>query len=369
MPWPDSDNAIPQSIVDIDARLLALEQEKNELLTFREHLQKSSQSPPVSDSYSTEQKIQVFRNLFRGRSDIFANRWQNQQGRSGYSVACNNEWGKGICHKPRVKCQDCSHRQFTEINDQLIYRHLTGQQVVGLYPLMHDNTCYFLAADFDKGQWQEEVQAMSQACANFGIPHAIEISRLGNGAHLWIFFKNKVPAKEARLLAFGLLDKAMDVLTNLSFDSYDRLLPNQDILPEGGFGNLIALPLQREARLAGNRDFQNASNLGFFVGSVREGIGAMQTDAQEQADTLNTIFGIGLGMTGLAVPGGQTLAKAALVLAKPLSTNIINSVTSDLAGGNTSLGDAIEQLALPEKVYSSDVTGPFGDAIDAVVRN
>ncbi|WP_292952017.1 MULTISPECIES: DEAD/DEAH box helicase [unclassified Neptuniibacter] len=123
---------------------------------------------------------------------------------------------------------------------------------------MHDNTCFFLAADFDKGKWQEEVKAMSVACRCFEIPHVIEISRSGNGAHLWIFFKEKVPAKEARLLGFGLLDKAMEVYPNLSFDSYDRLFPNQDILPEGGFGNLIALPLQREARLSGNSSFVDA---------------------------------------------------------------------------------------------------------------
>lgn len=244
-----------QSIAEIDSRLVALEQEKKQLLALREQLQQPPSNTSDSPLYSPEQKIAIFRGLFRGRADIFANRWQNKQGRSGYSVACNHEWVQGICHKPRIKCQDCNHRQFTELNDQIIYRHLAGQQIVGLYPLMHDNTCYFLAADFDKCQWQDEVKAMSKACQNFGIPHAIEISRSGNGAHLWIFFNEKVPAKEARLLGFGLLDKAMEFYPNLSFDSYDRLFPNQDILPECGFGNLIALPLQKEARLSGNSSF------------------------------------------------------------------------------------------------------------------
>ena len=244
-----------QSTAEIDARLAELEQEKKQLLALREQLQQPPSNTSDSPLYSPEQKIAIFRGLFRGRADIFANRWQNKQGRSGYSVACNNEWVQGICHKPRIKCQDCNHRQFTELNDEIIYRHLAGQQIVGLYPLMPDNTCYFLAADFDKGQWQDEVKAMSKACHNFEIPHAIEISRSGNGAHLWIFFNEKVPAKEARLLGFGLLDKAMEFYPNLSFDSYDRLFPNQDILPEGGFGNLIALPLQKEARLSGNSSF------------------------------------------------------------------------------------------------------------------
>jgi len=244
-----------QSITEIDARLSELEEEKCRLLALREQLQKPSPISPDSNSYTPEQKIAIFRGLFRGRTDIFANRWQNKQGRNGYSVACNNEWVQGICNKPHVKCQECNHRQFTELNDQVIYSHLAGQQVTGLYPLMHDNTCYFLAADFDKGQWQEEVKAMSKACHSFEIPHAIEISRSGNGAHLWIFFNEKVPAREARLLGFGLLDKAMEFYPNLSFDSYDRLFPNQDILPEGGFGNLIALPLQKEARLSDNSSF------------------------------------------------------------------------------------------------------------------
>jgi superfamily II DNA or RNA helicase len=247
-----------RDISAIDSRLAGLEQEKQQLIALREELQKSKPAPPISDSFSPEQKIAIFRNLFRGRTDIFANRWQNQQGRSGYSVACDNEWVQGICNKPRIKCLDCTHRQFTELSDQVIYRHLAGQQVVGLYPLLHDNTCHLLAADFDKGNWQDEVKAMSRACAEYGVPHAVEISRSGNGAHLWIFFDDKVPANEARLLGFGLLDKAMEVYSDLSFDSYDRLFPNQDILPEGGFGNLIALPLQREARLAGNSSLVDA---------------------------------------------------------------------------------------------------------------
>jgi superfamily II DNA or RNA helicase len=251
-------SANSQSIAEIDAKLAELKEKQKQLLALREQLQQSLPIAPDSTSYSPEQKIAIFRNLFRGRTDIFAKRWQNKQGRSGYSVACNNEWVQGICHKPRVNCQDCNHRQFTEINDQVIYRHLAGQHVTGLYPLMHDNSCYFLAADFDKGQWQEEVKAMSKACQSLKIPHAIEVSRSGNGAHLWIFFNEKVPAKEARLLGFGLLDKAMEIYPNLSFDSYDRLFPNQDILPEGGFGNLIALPLQKEARLSGNSSFVNA---------------------------------------------------------------------------------------------------------------
>lgn len=156
----------------IDSRLAELEQEKQQLIALRAELQKSKPAPPLSDSFSPEQKIAIFRNLFRGRTDVFANRWQSQRGRSGYSVACDNEWVQGICNKPRIKCLDCTHRQFSELNDQVIDRHLAGQQVVGLYPLLQDNTCHLLAVDFDKGNWQDEVKAMSRACTEYGVLHA-----------------------------------------------------------------------------------------------------------------------------------------------------------------------------------------------------
>ena len=244
-----------ESVTSIDARLAEIEHEKRTLLAHKEALLRVT---PVDDNGSNltpTQKVGIFRNLFRGRQDIFAKRWQNQQGRAGYSVACNNEWVQGICNKPRIKCMDCQHRRFSELSDQVIYHHLSGQHVVGLYPLLQDNTCYLLAVDFDNGHWQDEVKAIAKVCLDLAIPHVIEISRSGQGAHLWIFFEDSVPASEARLLGFSLLDKAMESYPNLSFDSYDRLFPNQDVLPEGGFGNLIALPLQREARQAGNSSF------------------------------------------------------------------------------------------------------------------
>jgi len=243
-----------RDIAAIDKRLADIESETESLLQLRQQLL-NQKSEIEQERLTPEQKIAIFKSLFRGRTDLFAARWQNKQGRNGYSVACSNEWVQGVCNKPRVKCQDCSHRQFKELTDQELYRHLSGQQIVGLYPLLADNTCYLLAADFDKEDWQEAVKAMSEACKQYNIPHTVEISRSGNGAHLWIFFSEKVSAREARLLGFSLLDKAMEIHQNLSFDSYDRLFPNQDIMPEGGFGNLIALPLQREARLSGNSSF------------------------------------------------------------------------------------------------------------------
>ncbi len=241
------------SINIIDQRLAEIESEHSQLLLRKKLLLK--QTTTAKQTFSPEEKVQLFQNLFKGRADIFATRWQNSQGRSGYSVACHNEWQPKLCNKPRVKCNECSNKKYKKLNSKILYDHLAGKLVVGLYPLLYENTCHLLVADFDKKDWQNDVRAIATACKNYNIPHAIEISRSGNGAHIWIFFLEAVPAKDARVLGFGLLDKAMEINPDLSFESYDRLFPNQDIMPEGGFGNLIALPLQFHARRHGNSQF------------------------------------------------------------------------------------------------------------------
>tara|TARA_R110001599_G_scaffold261639_2_gene462057 strand:+ start:2939 stop:5122 length:2184 start_codon:yes stop_codon:yes gene_type:complete len=193
----------------------------------------------------------VFRKLFRGRQDVYPNRWQSAGGRSGYAIACENEWVPGICQKPRIKCGECPHKKFKSLDFNAVYDHLSGKQIAGLYPLLPDSSCYLLAVDFDKGDWRTDVRALAQACRGENIPYLVEISRSGAGAHLWIFFAEAVSAVSARALGFKLLDKTMELHPGLSFDSYDRLFPNQDTMPDGGFGNLIALPLQHEARNRG----------------------------------------------------------------------------------------------------------------------
>ena len=257
---PRKEPDVGTEIESIDLRLTELDKERDVLIDRRDVLlqQISSQQNHHTDTrliLSVSQKVSLFKSLFKGRTDLFASRWQNSKGRSGYSVACHNEWQRGICNKPTVKCSECPNRQYKVLDDQAIYDHLAGKQVVGLYPLLADNSCHLLAADFDKADWQDAVKAMSKACQQLNIPHAVEISRSGNGAHLWVFFSEPIPAREARQLGFGLLDKAMEIHPNLSFESYDRLFPNQDIMPDGGFGNLIALPLQHLARQQGNSQF------------------------------------------------------------------------------------------------------------------
>lgn len=230
----------------------------------------STESAPVPTHFTTKDKI----SLFRGREDVYPQRWESAKGTSGYSPACGNEWKPGICHKPRVKCGDCNQRQLLPVTDQVIYDHLAGKQTIGVYSLLSDDSCYFLAADFDEADWQEDAKAFMQSCRELGIPAALEISRSGNGAHAWIFFAEPVPAREARQLGAALISHTCDRTRQLTLASYDRLFPDQDTIPKGGFGNLIALPLQKQPRESGRSVFvdeqlQPHSDQWDFLASIR----------------------------------------------------------------------------------------------------
>jgi len=148
------------------------------------------------------EKIALFRRLFRGRTDVYPVRWESIKGSAGYSPACGNEWKPGVCLKPRIKCGDCEQRLLLPVTDQVIRNHLTGKHTVGVYPLLSDDTCLFLAVDFDKAEWQENVKAFMQSCRELDIPAALEISRSGKGAHVWIFlpmlFRHGKPGGWAR---------------------------------------------------------------------------------------------------------------------------------------------------------------------------
>ena len=215
----------------------------------------TSPPPLISSSLDTDAKLALFRRLFRGRTDVFPVRWESKAGKSGYSPACANEWRPGVCEKPRIKCGDCSFRQLLPLTDQVLYKHLAGDIVIGVYPLLSDDTCYFLAVDFDEADWRADVMAFAQSCRELDVPVALEISRSGNGAHAWIFFEGNVPAYEARLLGSAIISHTCERTRQLTLGSYDRLFPNQDSMPKGGFGNLIALPLQKRARALGGSIF------------------------------------------------------------------------------------------------------------------
>jgi len=224
------------------------------------HQTTENNNPPhdtvtVDNHASSEAKIALFRSLFRGREDIYALRWESNKGRVGYAPACGNEWDKILCKKPQIKCSECPNSKFLPFDDKAVFDHLSGQKMIGVYPLLKDESCLFLAIDFDKDKWQEHTQAFLRTCEKLQVPAALERSQSGNGAHIWIFFDQSIPAALARKLGCALLSETMNAHYQLSFNSYDRLFPSQDTMPKGGFGNLIALPLQGIRRKAGNSVF------------------------------------------------------------------------------------------------------------------
>ncbi len=211
--------------------------------------------PIVTQESSADAKVSLFRRVFRGREDLFALRWETKSGRTGYSLVCSNEWKRPRCRKPKVKCGECEHRRPVPLTDQVIRDHLGGRHTVAVYPLLEDGTCRFVTVAFEKATWTEEAVAFLDACTAMGIPAALEHSRAGSGAHVWIFFEEPVRAVKARKLGCAVLTRTMDQGHALGMDAYDHLCPDHDRVPRGGFGGVIALPLQREPRERGHTVF------------------------------------------------------------------------------------------------------------------
>ncbi len=228
-----------------------------------------------SAAFSPEKKIKLFKSLFRGREDVYPIRWEGKNGKSGYSPVCSNEWATGLCDKPRVKCPDCQNRKFAPVTDMVIRNHLTGKCIIGAYPLLVDESCYFLAVDFDKSSWKEDALTYMQTCEELGVDASLERSRSGNGGHVWIFFDHPIQAFLARKLGAFILSKSIDSRPEVGFGSYDRFFPSQDTMPKGGFGNLIALPLQHEPRKYGNsvfldNDLKPHSDQRAYISSIKK---------------------------------------------------------------------------------------------------
>ncbi|MDP2643851.1 MAG: DEAD/DEAH box helicase family protein [Desulfobacterales bacterium] len=207
-------------------------------------------------------KIALFRAFFRGRDDVYPRRFESRKtGKSGYQPACANEWVKSLCDKRSVKCTQCPNCRFIPVADDAIRWHLSGQDdaghafVMGVYPMLQDEKCFFVAADFDKKSWPEDTKAFMETCRRMNLPAALERSRSGNGGHVWLFFDEAIPAALARKLISYILTETMERRPDIGLDSYDRFFPSQDTLPQGGLGSLIALPLQKQAREHANSVF------------------------------------------------------------------------------------------------------------------
>jgi superfamily II DNA or RNA helicase len=209
----------------------------------------------ITNASSPEEKLALFKSLFRGREDIYAKRWE-KSGKAGYSPAAVMDWHAIRAVKPEERKKVARQtRSLLALTDQAVREHLEGKSTIGIYPLLPDDTCWFLAVDFDKAGWRRDAVTFLATCREFDVPAFIERSRSGNGAHVWIFFDRPVPAVDARRLGAALLTRATEARHEIGLDSYDRFFPNQDTVPKGGFGNLIALPLQKAPRKQGNSVF------------------------------------------------------------------------------------------------------------------
>lgn len=263
--------AAERELAAIDAKRAALQDRIKQLQILKQSIADEQlpfhRRPEINltNESDEKQKIAIFRSLFRGREDVFPRRFESKRtGKSGYQPVCRNEWIRPFCQKPKIKCGECEKRDFTPITDDVIRNHLVGvnptdryqrEYVIGVYPMLLDETCWFLVVDFDKETWMEDCRAYLKTCWATNVPAVLERSRSGNGGHIWIFFSEPIPAKLARQLGAFMMTQTMEARPEMGFDSYDRFFPSQDTLPKGGFGNLIALPLQKKPREKGNSLF------------------------------------------------------------------------------------------------------------------
>lgn len=213
------------------------------------------------DILSREDSVKIFMNYFKGRNDVYPylSIDKNNPNIKYYIPACTNEWKNGVCNKTMgKKCKTCQYRENKPISKETIYKHMYGNYPIGIYPLLENDTCFFLSLDFDdkdsKKDIKSDVLAFASVCDKYEVPIAIERSRSGNGIHIWMFFDTNIKAITARKLGSLLLSKTMEI-SNISISSFDRMFPNQDTLPKGGYGNLIALPFQNEPSKYGNTLF------------------------------------------------------------------------------------------------------------------
>ena len=253
-------------------------------------------SANASNLSTPEEKITLFRSLFRGREDIYAVRWEGKGGRSGYSPAGIMDWRAIHSVRPEDRKRVARNtRMLLPLTNDAIRKHLTGKHTIGIYPLLPDEMCWLLAVDLDKKSWKADAAGFLETCQRFHVPAIVERSRSGIGAHIWVFFDRPVLAADARRLGCSLLTRTLEKRHEIGLDSYDRLFPSQDTMPKGGFGNLIALPLQKGPREQGNSVFLNElfephANQWKFLESVQrvkaDELAALIHEVTPEGDTL-----------------------------------------------------------------------------------
>jgi len=231
---PDDKAKYEGEIAKIDSQIAALAELKQQYLKQLSAAKGTKSIDTQHPILSNDEKLSLFLSRFQGRTDVYAKRWENRAGRSGYSPVCKNEWDRLLCRKPEKKCADCDNRDYLPLDSSVATRHLTGQIVAGIYPLLRNDHCRFLAMDFDGDNWTEDVAAIRKTCITENVPAAVERSRSGNGAHVRVFFREEVPANLARRLGTALIAKTMSERCQLAIKSYDRLFPNQDSMPKDG---------------------------------------------------------------------------------------------------------------------------------------